>query len=121
MIASTPTSAAAPPTGPISSRTIWPSALAVAAQRADQDREVLHRAAEHDADQDVERAGQVAELRGEDRARPAGPGPAIAAKWWPNTTQRLVGTKSLPSRRRCAGVGARVVEREARARRGSAE
>ena len=33
-----------------------------------------------------------------------GPGPAIAAKWWPNTTQRLVGTKSRPSLNRSAGV-----------------
>ena len=42
--------------------------LAAAPQRADQDGEVLHRAAQHHADQDVERAGQVAELGGQDRA-----------------------------------------------------
>ena len=27
-----------------------------------------------------------------------------STKWWPNTTQRWVGTKSFPSRKRCAGV-----------------
>ena len=42
--------------------------LAVAAQREEQDHEVLHAAAEHDADHDPERARQVAELRGEHRA-----------------------------------------------------
>jgi len=35
----------------------------------------------------------------------SGPGPAIAAKWWPKTIQRLVGVKSRPSLSRTAGVG----------------
>ena len=26
----------------------------------------------------------------------SGPGPAMAAKWWPKTIQRCVGTKSRP-------------------------
>ena len=47
-----------------------------------QDHEVLHGAAEHDADQDPERAGQVAELRREDRAderaRPGDRGEVVA-------------------------------------------
>ncbi len=34
----------------------------------------------------------------------SGPGPAIAAKWWPNSTQRDVGRKLCPSRFVCAGV-----------------
>ena len=34
----------------------------------------------------------------------SGPGPAMAAKWWPKTTQRFVGTKSRPSSRTTAGV-----------------
>ncbi len=38
----------------------------------------------------------------------SGPGPAIAAKWWPKSTHLLVGTKSRPSSRRSAGV-ARVL------------
>ena len=42
--------------------------LAVAPHRGEQDDEVLHRAAEHDADDDPDRAGQVAELRREHRA-----------------------------------------------------
>ena len=54
--------------------------LAVAPHRAEQDDEVLHRAAEHHAEDDPDGAGQVAELGREDRARPAGPAPAIAAK-----------------------------------------
>ncbi len=33
-----------------------------------------------------------------------GPGPAMAAKWWPNTTHRFVRTKSLPSEWISAGV-----------------
>ena len=34
----------------------------------------------------------------------SGPGPAIAAKWWPNTIHLFVGTKSRPSSFRTAGV-----------------
>ncbi len=34
----------------------------------------------------------------------SGPAPAMAAKWWPNSTQRWVGTKSRPLLRRSAGV-----------------
>ena len=34
----------------------------------------------------------------------SGPGPAMAAKWWPNTIQRFVRTKSLPSSCTTAGV-----------------
>ncbi len=41
----------------------------------------------------------------------SGPGPAIAAKWCPNKTHLLVGTKSRPSSRRSEGV-ARVSSNE---------
>ena len=117
MIASTPTSAAAPPTGPISSRTIWPSDLPSRRSERDQDRHVLHRAAEHDAGQDVERARAGSRTARRGSARPAGPGPAIAAKWWPKTTQRLVGTKSLPSFAALRGRRARGRRARRRARR----
>ena len=36
----------------------------------------------------------------------------MAAKWWPNTTQRLVGMKSRPLLRRSAGVARVVVEHQ---------
>ena len=42
--------------------------LAVAAYRSEQHDEVLHRAGDDDAGQDPQRSGQVAHLRGEDRA-----------------------------------------------------
>jgi hypothetical protein len=58
---------------------------------AGEDDEVLHRAPERHADDDPERTREVAELRGE-RGADERPGPAMAAKWWPNTTHRLVGT-----------------------------
>ena len=66
-IARIATSAAIPPIGPDLLAHHLAEALAVAARRGDQDREVLHRAAEHHADQDVERPGQVSELRRQDR------------------------------------------------------
>ena len=37
----------------------------------------------------------------------SGPAPAMAAKWWPNSTQRFVGTKSWPLLNRSAGVARR--------------
>ena len=72
MIARMATIAAMPVTGPISSLRHLAQRLAVAAHRGEEDDEVLHRAAEHDAEDDPERAGQVAELGGQHRARPAG-------------------------------------------------
>ena len=42
--------------------------FAVAPHRAEQNHEVLHAAAQHGADDHPERAGQIAELRGEHRA-----------------------------------------------------
>ena len=42
--------------------------LAIPAQRAEQDHEVLHRARKHDTEDDPDRAGQVAKLGGQHRA-----------------------------------------------------
>ena len=42
----------------------------------------------------------------------SGPGPAIAAKWWPKTIQRFVGTKSFPSFLHQRWRGALVVEHQ---------
>ena len=64
---STATSAVKPATGPISSFAIWPSDLPSRRTDDAEDHEVLHRAAEHDADDDPDHAGQIAELRGERR------------------------------------------------------
>ncbi len=91
MIVSTPTSASEPGIGPELHLDHLAQRLAVAADGDEQDDEVLHRAGEHDADEDPERAGKEAHLRGEDRPT-SGPAPAIAAKWWPNRTHLLVGT-----------------------------
>ena len=65
MIENTAISAATPPTGPISSRAIWPRLLP--SRRIEKNRvdHVLHGAGEDDADDDPDRARQVAHLRGE--------------------------------------------------------
>ena len=56
--------------------------LAVAPQRAEQNREILHRASQHHADHEPERARQKAELRGEhrphERARSGDRGEVVA-------------------------------------------
>ena len=65
--------------------------LAVAADRGGEDHEVLHGAAECDADDDPDDAGQVAELRREgrpDQRSGAGDGREMV----PKTIQRFVGT-----------------------------
>ena len=80
-----------PATGPISSFAIWPSDLPLRRIDDAEDDEILHRAAERDADDDPERAGEKSELRGERRPDERA-GPAIAAKWWPKTIHRFVGT-----------------------------
>src|SRR2546421_8375056 len=65
--------------------------LSIAPNRRGEDDEILNGAAEHDTDNDPDRARKKAKLRRECRTN-SGPGPAIAAKWWPNTIQRFVGT-----------------------------
>ena len=67
MISRTVTRAMKPPTLPISSRAIWPSDLPSRRIEANRIDEILHGAAQHRADDDPERAGQVAELRGQHR------------------------------------------------------
>ena len=57
-----------PATVPISVLDQVAQRAAVAARRDEQDDEVLHRAGEHHAGQDPQRARQVAHLRGEHRA-----------------------------------------------------
>ena len=68
MISSTVTSAVNPPTFADLLARHLPERLAVAPHRAEQDHEILHRAAEHGADDDPQRARQVAELRRQRRA-----------------------------------------------------
>src|SRR5690606_35156318 len=41
-----------------------------------------------------------------------GAAPATEVKWWPQSTNRLVGTESTPSRMVCAGVGEAARSRE---------
>ena len=65
MIEKTAISAATPPTGPISSRAICPSDLPSRRIEKNSDDHVLHRAGEDHADDDPDRAGQVAHLGGE--------------------------------------------------------
>jgi hypothetical protein len=78
---------------------------AVAAHRTEQHHEILHRAGDDHADQNPQRARQVAHLRGQHRAdqRPA---PAMAAKWWPYSTHLSVGHVIEPV---VAGVTAGVI------------
>ena len=90
--------------------------LAVAPHRGEQDDEILHRAAQHRADDDPQRAGQVAELRrqrrADQRAR-AGDGGEVVAEHDP-----LVGGHEIvPVAQPLGGRGAAVVERHHAARR----
>ncbi len=85
--------------------------FAVAAHGGKEDDEILHGAAEDDADEDPEGAGQVAELRGEDRAdeRPgAGDGGEVMAEDDPFVGLHEVLAVLVDF----AGRGAPVVERE---------
>ena len=111
MIAKTATIARARRSGSISSFAIWPSDLPsrrIEAKRID---EVLHGAAEHDADDEPERAGQIAELRGEHRADQrsgAGDGREMMAEEHPAVGRHEVAAVVEPLGRR----GAPVVETE---------
>ncbi len=68
MIASTPNCAMNPATAPISGADQVAERAAVAAGRNEENDEILHRAGEDDADQQPQRAGQIAHLRREHRA-----------------------------------------------------
>ena len=86
--------------------------LAVAAHGAEEDDEVLHRAGR------TPRRRRSRWCRGGSRTgrrapvRPAGPAPAIAAKWWPNRTHRAGGHEVAPIGQPLGGGGAAVVEAE---------
>ncbi len=103
MIEKTPTSAAKPPIGPISSFAICPSERALR-------RRLPHRMQKSCTAPPSTTPKRIHNVPGRKPNCAAsvgpisGPGPAMAAKWWPNTTQRLVGTKSRPSLMRSAGV-----------------
>ena len=109
MIAKTAISAAMPPTTPISSRTIWPEALAVPSHREEQHDHVLDGAGEDDADDDPDRARQVAHLRGQhgpDQRAGAGDGGEVVAEQHP-----AVGDVEVPAvLQPLGGGGALVVE-----------
>ena len=111
MMPSTATSAVTPATGPISSRAIWPSDLP--SRRTDDARMTKSCTAPPSATPTMIQMTPGRKPNCAASVGPtSGPGPAIAAKWWPKTIQRLVGTKSRPSSSRTAGVGAIRVERE---------
>ena len=91
MMPSTATSAVKPATGPISTFAIWPSVLPsrrTLAQRMTKSCTAPPRA--------TPTMIQIAPGRKPNCAASvgptSGPGPAIAAKWWPNTIHRFVGT-----------------------------
>ena len=86
-------------------------ALAIAACRGHQDREILHRAAEHHADQDVERARQVAELRGQDRPDERA-GSGDRGEVMPEDDPAVGGNEVLAVGEPVRGGDVRIVERE---------
>ena len=87
-----------------------PQRFAVAPQRAEQDHEILHRAAEHRADHDPQRARQIAELRGQrgphQRSR-SGDGREMVAEHDP----LIGGLEIVPVAQAFGGRRAAVVER----------
>ena len=79
--------------------------FAVASHRGAQDHEVLHGAAEHDADDEPERAGQEAELRGERRADQragAGDGREVVAEDHPLRCRHEIAAVVQAARPACA-------------------
>ena len=103
MIANTPISAATPPTGPISSRAICPRLLP--SRRIDRNKMIMSCTAPARMTptmiQIVPGRYPICAAR---TGPTSGPAPAIAAKWWPNSTRRSVGSKSTPLFLRSAGV-----------------
>ena len=84
-----------PATGPdLGARDLGERAPA-APRRGPQDDEVVHRAGEADAGDEPDQPGREAELRRQHRPD-SGPAPVMAAKWWPKSTQRLVGMVVVP-------------------------
>ncbi len=97
------TEAAAPATGPDLLLRDFGQGLPVAADRSEQDDEIVDGSGEHRADQDPEGAGQVAELRGEHRAdqRPGpGDGREMVAEQDPFVCRVIIPTVRHPDRGR---------------------
>ena len=106
MIPSIATSAVKPATGPISSFAIWPSDLPsrrMDAQRITQSCTAPPSTTPTTIQRMPGRKPNCAASVGPT----SGPGPAMAAKWWPNTIHLLVGTKSRPSYEAFGGRRAR--------------
>ena len=94
-----------------SSFSISAERFAIAADGGEEDDEILHRAAEHHADEDPERAGKVAELRGEhrpDERAGAGDGGEVMAEDDPLVRLHVIPAVLVD----LAGRGAAVVQRE---------
>ena len=103
MIMKTAIRAATPPTGPISSRAIWPSERPL--RRVEKKRVTMSWTAPAKITpatiQMVPGRYPICAAR---IGPTSGPAPAMAAKWWPKSTRRSVGWKSTPLSRRSAGV-----------------
>jgi hypothetical protein len=108
MMVITAASAAKPPQRPEFIARHLSERAAVTAQRGEQDHEVLHAAAEHAADQDPQRAGQVTELRGEgrtDQGPGAGDGGEVMAEHDPAIGRHeIAAVIQTFGRRRATGV-----------------
>lgn len=103
MMMKTATRAAIPPTGPISSRAIWPSERPL--RRVEKNSVTMSWTAPMKM---TPTTSQIVPGRypicAASTGPTRGPAPAMAAKWWPNRTRRSVGWKSTPLSSRSAGV-----------------
>ncbi len=109
MMMRTVTSAMKPPTLPISSRAILPSDLP--SRRMEQKRmtKSLYGPSEDGADDDPQRAGQVAELRGQDRPT-SGPGSGDCGEVVAQEDPLIGGLKIVAIAQALGGCGAAVVQ-----------
>jgi hypothetical protein len=106
MIEKTAIRAAAPPTGPISSRAICPRLLP--SRRMEKKRMTMSCTAPAKMTPTMIHKVPGRKPIWAARTGPtSGPAPAIAAKWCPNNTRRSVGWKSWLLSRRSAGVARR--------------
>ncbi len=107
MMAKAASSAAAPPNGPISSRAICPSDLP--SRRVEKNRTTMSWTAPAKITPTmIQMVPGRYPICAASTGPTSGPAPAIAAKWWPSSTRRSVGWKSMPLLSRSAGV-ARVL------------
>ncbi len=103
MMDSTAIRAAAPPTGPISSRAICPSDLPL--RRMEKNRMVMSwTAPARMTPTMIQTVPGRNPIWAASTGPTSGPAPAIAAKWCPKSTRRSIGSKSLPLLSRSAGV-----------------